>query len=50
MDIDPQQIPGVLNTLGVVILSPLFALVYVKLKDKDLCLPHKFAMGLFFVA
>ncbi|API86722.1 peptide MFS transporter [Francisella uliginis] len=47
MDVDAQQIPGVLNTLGVVILSPLLALVYTKLKDKDLCLPHKFAMGLF---
>lgn len=46
MDVNAQQIPGVLNTLGVVILSPLLALIYTRLKDKDLCLPHKFAMGL----
>ncbi|AIT08688.1 major facilitator transporter [Candidatus Francisella endociliophora] len=46
MDVNPQSIPGVLNTAGIVLLSPLLAILYTKLKDKDLCLPHKFAMGL----
>ncbi|MGQ4006521.1 oligopeptide:H+ symporter [Francisellaceae bacterium CB300] len=46
MDINAQSIPGVLNTTGIVIMSPILATLYIKLKDKDLCLPHKFALGI----
>jgi POT family proton-dependent oligopeptide transporter len=27
-------------------MSPILATLYIKLKDKDLCLPHKFALGI----
>jgi len=44
--INPQSIPGVLNTTGVIILSPILAFLYMKGGDKDLSLPFKFAIGI----
>ena len=44
--INPQSIPGVLNTSGVIILSPILAILYVKSGDRDLSLPFKFAIGI----
>ncbi|AXA33901.1 peptide MFS transporter [Francisella adeliensis] len=44
--VNAQSVPGVLNTAGVVLLSPILATIYIKLKDRDLCLPHKFALGI----
>ena len=44
--VNAQSVPGVLNTVGIVILSPILATVYIRLKDRDLCLPHKFALGI----
>ncbi len=44
--VNTQSVTGVLNTAVVVIMSPILATLYIKLKDKDLCLPHKFALGL----
>ncbi|MDD3266010.1 MAG: oligopeptide:H+ symporter [Burkholderiales bacterium] len=49
-DINPQTVPGLLGTAGLVILSPLFANMYRKLGDRDLALPFKFAVGLTFSA
>ncbi|APC96218.1 peptide MFS transporter [Francisella frigiditurris] len=46
--INPQTIPGVLNTAGIIILSPILAFVYTRLGDKDLKLPFKFALGILF--
>lgn len=45
-DINPQTVPGLLGTAGIIILSPIFAKLYRKLGDRDLSLPHKFAVGL----
>ncbi|WP_043024549.1 peptide MFS transporter [Francisella tularensis] len=44
--VNPQSIPGVLNTAGVIILSPILALIYTKLGKKDFSLPFKFALGI----
>lgn len=44
--INPQTIPGVLNTVGIIILSPILAFVYTRLGNKDLTLPFKFALGI----
>ncbi len=43
--VNPQSIPGVLNTAGVIILSPILAFIYTKLGAKDFSLPFKFALG-----
>lgn len=45
-DINPQTVPGLLGTAGLIILSPLFAKMYKNLGDRDLALPFKFAVGL----
>lgn len=45
-EINPQTVPGLLNTGGIILLSPLFAKMYRKLGDRDLALPFKFALGL----
>ncbi len=45
-EINPQTVPGLLGTAGIIILSPIFAKMYRKLGDNDLSLPHKFAVGL----
>lgn len=45
-EINPQTVPGFLGTIGIICLSPIFARIYRKLGDKDLSLPHKFAVGL----
>ncbi|QIV96068.1 POT family proton-dependent oligopeptide transporter [Allofrancisella inopinata] len=46
--VNPQTIPGVLNTAGIIILSPILALVYTRLGSRDLTLPFKFALGILF--
>ena len=45
-NINPQSIPGVLNTTGVIVLSPILAILYMKSGDRDLSLPFKFAIGI----
>ncbi|KEI35826.1 peptide MFS transporter [Allofrancisella frigidaquae] len=44
--VNPQTIPGVLNTAGIIILSPILAFVYTRLGSRDLTLPFKFALGI----
>lgn len=44
--INPQSVPGVLNTAGVIILSPILAFIYTRLGARDLTLPIKFAIGI----
>lgn len=44
--VNPQTVPGLLDTGGVICLSPLFAILYRKLGKHDLSLPQKFAIGL----
>ncbi len=44
--VNPQTIPGVLNTAGIIILSPILAFTYTRLGDRDLSLPFKFAIGI----
>jgi len=50
ISLNAQSVPGVLNTAGVVLLSPILATIYIKLKDRDLPLPYKFALGIFLCA
>lgn len=45
-NINPQTVPGLLGTSGIILLSPVFATLYRKLGKNDLALPHKFAVGL----
>lgn len=45
-NINPQTVPGLLGTSGIILLSPIFAILYRKLGKNDLSLPHKFAIGL----
>ena len=45
-EINPQTVPGLLGTAGIILLSPIFAKIYRNLGDRDLSLPHKFAIGL----
>lgn len=46
INIDPQSVPGLLGTGGIIILTPIIAKIYKLLGDKDLALPHKFATGI----
>lgn len=47
ININPQTVPGLLDTGGIILLSPLFARMYHFLGKKDLSLPRKFGVGLF---
>lgn len=45
-EINPQTVPGLLGTGGIILISPILAKIYSKLGNRDLALPHKFAIGL----
>ena len=47
IQINPQTVPGLLDTGGIIILSPIFARMYRYLGKNDLSLPRKFSIGLF---
>lgn len=47
ININPQTVPGLLDTGGIIILSPIFARLYRVLGKNDLSLPRKFSIGLF---
>lgn len=46
ININPQTVPGLLDTGGIIVLSPLFAMMYRKLGNKNMTMPQKFALGL----